>query len=141
MKPAIYATPEEAQSVFYQSLNETDIEKMMTVWSGEEDVACIHPSGLKLVGFNAIHEGFRTLFAESRRFAIQPISETHWGSAAVSVHTVVEMVNFVDTPNEYAQICATNVFVRSANGWKLILHHCTPLVRQEGADEQPRILH
>ena len=41
-----------------------------------------------------------------------------------------------------ATIAATNVFVRGADGWRMVLHHASPVPEISGPeDSTPRVLH
>ena len=54
------------------------------------------------------------------------ISHTlRWNSALMAVHNVVETLYLGDDPTPHGPMLATNVFVRGANGWRLLSHHAS----------------
>src|SRR5690606_40010125 len=62
----MFPTPEEAEYAFYEAMRQGDIALMMRVWSDDEDVACIHPGGLRTLGPRAVREGWEHIFANGQ---------------------------------------------------------------------------
>jgi ketosteroid isomerase-like protein len=61
----------------------------------------------------------------------------------VSIHSVVERVE-VMTPNGPAQayVLATNVYLKTAQGWRMVAHHASPGTAQEvPLSDSPTVLH
>ena len=67
MTSPIFTSPEEAETAFYAALSRADLDGMMAVWSEDEEVVCIHPGSIRLVGLAAIRESWRQLFAAGTR--------------------------------------------------------------------------
>jgi ketosteroid isomerase-like protein len=63
LQAALMATPDETEAQFYEALQHADLDRVMSVWSDDEDIACIHPGGPRLVGAQAIRSAFESLFA------------------------------------------------------------------------------
>jgi hypothetical protein len=40
---------------------------MMAVWSEDEEVVCVHPGSIRLIGLSAIRESWRQLFESGTR--------------------------------------------------------------------------
>ena len=44
------ASPDEIEQQFYEALQRGDIDRLMAVWSDDEDITCVHPGGPRVVG-------------------------------------------------------------------------------------------
>ena len=47
---------EAVEEAFYDALRRGDFAAMMAVWADDEDVICVHPSGSRHVGIEAVRE-------------------------------------------------------------------------------------
>ena len=56
-KVALMTTPDETEAQFYEALQRGDLDRVMAVWADDDDIACIHPSGPRLLGLHAIRAG------------------------------------------------------------------------------------
>ena len=143
LQAALMATPDETEAQFYEALQHADIERVMSVWSDEEDIACIHPGGPRLVGAQAIRSAFESLFAHGSVDArVAQVRRIVVGGFAV--HHVLEELR-VATPEgpQRAYVLATNIFAKTPLGWRLLAHHASPgspRQVQEFSDE-PSTLH
>ena len=143
LQAALMATPDETEAQFYEALQHADLDRVMSVWSDDEDIACIHPGGPRLVGAQAIRSAFESLFANGSVDArISQVRRIVAGGFAV--HHVLEELR-VATPEgpQRAYVLATNLFVKTPQGWRLLAHHASPgspRQVQEFSDE-PSMLH
>lgn len=49
-----------------------------------------------------------------------------------AVHNVLEQIQVDSRPEaRYAFVLATNVFMKEADGWRLVLHHASPAIGHE----------
>ena len=57
-KPFIATVPtgsaDDTEAEFYAAMQHGDIDRLMAVWADDDDIACIHPGGPRLVGAVAI---------------------------------------------------------------------------------------
>ncbi len=135
---------DDVESAFYDALQRGDIEKLMACWADEDEIFCIHPGGPRVVGATAIRAMFEAMFAEGGAVRARPERVRKIVSVASSVHNLVERVE-VTTPAgvTHAWVIATNVYHRTAQGWRLVGHHASPGATgdiQEVSDAPP-ILH
>jgi ketosteroid isomerase-like protein len=126
LRALLLATPDDTEAQFYESLQHADIDRMMAVWSDEEDVACIHPEGARLVGVHAIRAGFDEAFANGG-IDVRPAQVRRSVIGSCAVHQVIEEVR-VATPEgpRTGYLVATNVYVKTPQGWRMLLHHASP---------------
>jgi uncharacterized protein (TIGR02246 family) len=124
--PSPPSSPDDIESQFYEALQRGDIERLMSVWSDDDDISCVHPGGPRLVGSAAIRASFDAMFGNGAIDA-QPERVRRLVTHDCAVHSVLERVRVL-TPEgvQSAWVVATNVYVKSAQGWRLVAHHASP---------------
>ncbi|MBI5276906.1 MAG: nuclear transport factor 2 family protein [Burkholderiales bacterium] len=134
---------DEVEAAFYEALRNADIEKLMACWADEDDIVCIHPGGPRVVGAMAIRATFEAMFANgSIRAWPQRVRKTV--SVASAVHSLLERVEVLAPggPHE-AWVIATNVYIKTAQGWRIVVHHASPGTSSEVQEvsNPPAVLH
>ena len=120
---AIYTTPEDAEEAFYDAIGRADIDALMGVWSEDDEIVCIHPTGQRLSGHAAIRESWRSIFSSNPRFRVHIKHSTRWKGVLHAVHSVVETLYLGDDATPHGPMLSTNVYQRGANGWRLLARH------------------
>jgi len=120
------ASPDDTEQQFYEALQRGDIERLMAVWSDDEEITCVHPGGPRVVGAAAIRSAFEAIFANGAVNA-RPEKVRRLQTLSCSVHSVLEQVHLM-TPQgpQTAWVVATNVYLKTAQGWRLVSHHASP---------------
>ena len=135
---------DDVEAAFYDALQRGDIEKLMACWADEDEIVCIHPGGPRVVGATAIRASFEAMFAEGGTVRAWPEQVRKIVSVASSVHHLIERVEVLTTGGlAHAWVVATNVYHRTAQGWRLVAHHASPGTTtdiQEVSDA-PSVLH
>ncbi|MBX3608592.1 MAG: nuclear transport factor 2 family protein [Hydrogenophaga sp.] len=127
-------TPDDTEAMFYDALQHADIERLMACWTDEDDIVCVHPGGPRLLGHAAIRAAFEAMFANGAVMAT-PEKVQRFDAGHCSVHSVVERVAVLtDDGPQHAFVVATNVYTKTAQGWRLVAHHASPGSRTEPAD-------
>ena len=123
---ALMASPDDTEHQFYEALQRGDIERLMAVWSDDEEITCVHPGGPRVVGAAAIRSAFEAIFANGAVNA-RPEKVRRLQTLSCSVHSVLEQVHLM-TPQgpQTAWVVATNVYLKTAQGWRLVSHHASP---------------
>jgi len=134
---------DDIEAAFYEALQAADIDKLMACWADEDEIVCVHPGGPRVVGAGAIRAAFESMFANGSIRA-WPERARKIESMASSVHNVLERIEVMtpDGPGQ-AWVIATNVYHKTAQGWRMVAHHAspgTPREMQELADT-PQVLH
>lgn len=124
-------TPDDTEHAFYEALQQADIDRLMACWADDEDIVCVHPGGPRLVGHAAVRAAFEALFANGG-VPVQPEKVRRIDAGTCSVHSMIErvMVMTDDSPQP-AWVVATNVYAKTARGWRLVTHHASPGSRVE----------
>jgi ketosteroid isomerase-like protein len=128
----------EVEAAFYDAMNRADLDALMALWADDEEIVCIHPGGPRLIGHRAIRESWQALL-ENGGLHILPsqLHETH--NLMSSVHTVVEGVTAAS--GDPAHLIATNVYVKTPKGWRIVLHHVSVAPGPAPVDVRAQILH
>ncbi len=137
------SSPDEAEQQFYESMQHADLDRFMSVWSDEEDVYCVHPGGPRLIGVGVIRESFAGIFAKGP-LDVHPEKVRRVDSHFSAVHSVLERVQVhTDKGRQSAWVIATNVYVKTALGWRLVAHHASPGTTREEQEvlESSPVLH
>ncbi|MFZ2989621.1 YybH family protein [Ideonella sp.] len=140
---ALMATPDEVEGQFYEALREADIDKLMAVWAEDEEVVCIHPGGPRLVGLAAVRAAFEMVFANGG-VAVHPQNLRQVQGLACAVHSVMERVELSsEQGSRIGWVMATNVYLKTALGWRLVAHHASPGTGEQPVEmvETPAVLH
>ena len=119
----VYKSPEDAEMAFYVAIENRDVDAMMDVWSGSDDVVCIHPGAPRLEGREIIADSWQQIFesGESLRFRLTDLRCLR--EERLSVHTVREEI---EVDGELVDIMlTTNIYACTDQGWHLILHHAS----------------
>jgi uncharacterized protein (TIGR02246 family) len=139
----LMATPDDVEAQFYDALREGDIDKLMALWSADDDIVCVHPGGPRAVGLRAIRASFEAIF-ERGGIPVQASQVRRTAATDAAVHNLVETVEITSaegTQQGYA--VATNVYLKTALGWRLVAHHASPGSATEPRDpvDAPTTLH
>jgi uncharacterized protein (TIGR02246 family) len=122
----LMATPDEVETQFYEALRDADIQKLMAVWSDDDDIVCVHPGGPRAVGVRAIRASFEAIF-ERGGIPVQPEQMRRMRSLDAAVHNVVETVAIHSAEGtQHAYVVATNVYLKTTVGWRMVAHHASP---------------
>ncbi len=137
-------TPDEIESAFYEALQSADIEKLMACWADEDDIVCIHPGGPRVVGAGAIRASFDAMFGHGGTIQARPEQIRRVDALASAVHHVLERVEVMTEEGPVqAFVLATNVYHKTPQGWRLVVHHASPGTQDSVPEVQqpPQILH
>lgn len=114
------------EAAFYEALQSGDIDKLMNCWADEEDILCVHPGGGRMIGLAAIRAAFEALFANGS-IAVHATQIHKIESLTSAMHSVIERIEVLTNEGpRHAQVVATNVYHRTAQGWRMVAHHASP---------------
>ena len=119
-----FETPEEIEAAFYDAVARADIEGVMRLWADEEDIVCIHPGAPRLVGHASIRAAWETIF-EQGGVHIRPVQLHVTQNVMTSVHSVIEEVHRTVSRRQDIHILATNVYLKTPAGWRMVAHHAS----------------
>jgi uncharacterized protein (TIGR02246 family) len=120
----IQDSPNEVEDAYYTALARADLEGLMALWADDEDVVCVHPGSPRLLGLNAIRQSWEQIFSKGS-INIQPAHTHVVMGLMTAVFNVVEQVRQDDAQHQNIHILATNVYVKTPRGWKMVAHHAS----------------
>lgn len=143
MSTRIFPTAQDAENAFYEALERNDLALMMAVWAEDEDIVCVHPTGPRLAGQEPVRDSWRRIFASGQRLRFQIAQQVRLAGVMVAVHSLHEIITVVGEKRPRPAVVSTNVYLRTAAGWRMIVHHTSPAPEAgaESAPETPKILH
>jgi len=117
-----------ANEEFYRSLESLDIERMGRIWLPTEWVTCVHPGWSMLTGWTAVRESWTKIFqnTETIRFELSELG-VRVESATAWVTCYENILHLSSAGVAGASAAATNIFIRTADGWRIALHHASPI--------------
>ena len=136
---SVFATPQEAESAFYDAFERADIEAMMAVWANDESVVCIHPGGPRLQGPQAIKKSWQKIFGKDTRLKFNLTDNHRTQDSLIAVHLVKENIEVANILQ--GVMLVTNIYHLIDGSWRLMLHHASPEPRRQKTADNIHVLH
>ena len=135
-------TADEVEAAFYEALQRGDLDQLMACWADEDDVFCVHPGGPRQVGVVAIRAAFEALLTGGSLRAT-PERVRRIETLGAAVHNVIERIELRTAEGmHHAWVVATNAYMKTAEGWRLVAHHASPGRSEVAEVSQPaQLLH
>ena len=142
MIAAVYATSQDAEAAFYKAFELADLAQMMAVWAEEDDILCIHPGGSRHVGVVEVRESWRQIFSQGPRLQFRLAENLVIAGRIMSIHSVYEHVTLTGEAGPASVAMATNIYSLTNRGWRMQVHHASPLAVEPRLREMPpSVLH
>ena len=137
VKKNTFATPQDCEAAFYEALEAADLEAMMEVWAEDEEIVCVHPGWQRLAGYREIRENWAQIFRSGERlkFHLSNLVTVH--GMMIAVHSLHENVLVAGEPKPRAPVVTTNVYLRTADGWRMVVHHGSVTAPVERPEPEP----
>ncbi len=119
-----FGTADDIESALYDAIGRADLEALMALWADDEEIVCIHPDGTRLIGYAAIRASWEEIFTRGG-VHIRPVQLHASQNMMSAVHNLVEAVNAPDGKQRDIHIIATNVYVKTPLGWRIVVHHAS----------------
>lgn len=129
----LFETADEAETVFYDAIGKADIETVMSLWADDEEIVCIHPGAPRLIGHAAIRGSWEQIF-EQGPVHIRPVQAHVTRNVMTSVHNIIEEVHRTSSRPKDIHILATNVYMKTPLGWRLVSHHASVVPGEAPSD-------
>ena len=119
-----FGTAVDIEIALYDAIGRADLEALMALWADDEEIVCIHPDGTRLIGYAAISASWEEIFSRGG-VQILPLQLHASHNLMSSVHNLIEAVYTTDGTQRDVHILASNVYVKTAAGWRIVLHHAS----------------
>ena len=124
-KSVLFVSAAECEQAFYEALEGADADAVNDLWLDDDDVCCVHPNGPRLLGYAAVAASWRTLLSQGP-VQVRASARKTLETPAVSVHNVIEELVVSDGNVQHVvHVIATNAYVKTPTGWKMVLHHAS----------------
>jgi ketosteroid isomerase-like protein len=137
MTLTIFATPEDAETAFYEALESADLDAMMTVWAEDEEIVCVHPGGPRLIGYEQVRDSWRDIFSGGPTMRFHLSDQRYQRGERFAVHSLHESVVVTGQTRPVSPIVATNVYIQTERGWRMLVHHASPALREAAPAQTP----
>jgi ketosteroid isomerase-like protein len=133
-KPLLFASPVECEQAFYDALESGDVDAVHDLWLDDEDVCCIHPGGPRLVGVHAVRASWASILSNGA-LNIRATARKTLETPTLAIHNVVEEIVVTQGRRQQViHVLATNAYVKTPAGWKMILHHASQAAEGQAED-------
>ena len=139
----LMASAEDAEAQFYEALRDGDVERVMAIWADDDEVVCVHPGGARVVGPLAVRAAYEAIFASGSQ-VVHPEHVRRVQHMGCAVHSVLERIDVITAEGPRSGwVLATNVYVKTTQGWRMVAHHASPGAEDEIAEigSTPSVLH
>lgn len=124
------SSPDEVATAFYDAFQRANLDAMMSLWAEDEDIVCVHPGAHPLVGYAAVRAAWKSVFQSSPQLRFE-LSDVVWHtSGTMATQTCVEWIRLGDDAAARGGVAATNIFIRTIHGWRMLSHHGSPIANQ-----------
>ncbi|GAA2373915.1 nuclear transport factor 2 family protein [Nonomuraea africana] len=137
------AAIETINQSFYTAIEDADLDKMTEIWAedtADGQVTCVHPGWSMLAGRGEVLRSWALIMANTTyiQFVLTDVRTTVLGDLAVL--TCVENILTAGEEGEASfaagKVVASNVYVRSGQGWRLWMHHGSPVLQSDDDEEE-----
>lgn len=108
-----------ANETFYRAFADRDTTLMSAVWADREPVTCLHPGWPPVEGRDAVLQSWHAILTGPASPDIQCLH------AKAGIHKDMGLVICYERIGQDF-LLATNVFIRSGNGWLMVHHQSGP---------------
>jgi uncharacterized protein (TIGR02246 family) len=121
-------------AALYEAFETADVERMSAVWDDVDPDAlvCVHPGWPALRGRTQVLRSWSAVMANTDyvQFVLSDVRVSVDGDTAVVSCTENVLTSVADMHG--GTVVATNVFRRRPGGWRLVVHHGSPVLAELG---------
>ena len=122
--------------LFYEALGNRNFNLMKQVWVNGQKVGCIHPGWTILRSWDAIMQSWENIFDPDDKVDI------HLSNIRINIKeniawlTCVQEMTYINrNPVSFNLSQSTNIFEKSKNEWKMVIHHASPIPAKNNKSE------
>jgi ketosteroid isomerase-like protein len=133
---------EELNQAFYNAIEAGDLDKMSEIWIDDipgRVAMCVHPGWQMLSGRSEVLRSWALIMANTPyiQFVLTDVQTMVIGDVAI-LTCAENILTAADTDEPgfaAGRVVATNTFLRTGGGWKLWLHHGSPVLQDDEEEE------
>ena len=123
---------EAVNAAMYEAFEAADVDRMQTVWDEVDSAAvvCVHPGWPMLRGREQVLRSWSAVMAgtEYIQFFLTDVRVSVLGDTAVVTCTENVLTEVTEAAHAGSSVVATNVLVRRPGGWRVQVHHGSPVL-------------
>ena len=127
-------------AALYEAFERADVDAMQRVWDdvAPDAVVCVHPGWPMLRGREQVLRSWSAVMAGTDyiQFFLTDVQVSVHGDTAVVTCTENVLTEVSEATRGAGAVVATNVLVRRSDGWRVQVHHGSPVLGQL-SDEEP----
>jgi uncharacterized protein (TIGR02246 family) len=125
---------EATNAAMYEAFESADVDRMARVWDdvAPDAVVCVHPGWPMLRGRGHVLRSWAAVMAGTDyiQFFLTDVQVSVQGDTAVVTCTENVLTEVTEGTRGAGAVVATNVLVRRADGWRVQVHHGSPVLGQ-----------
>ena len=122
----IYTSPQDAALAFYQAFEARDLDAMMAAWADDEDIVCVHPGRHAHGRLRRRAQRLGAALRRRRQALVPAGRDRRAGNGRTGDAERDRARGHADGTARGAAV-ATNVFLRTPSGWRMVCHHASPM--------------
>lgn len=135
---------EQLNTDFYAAFEDGDLDRMGDVWCDDKTaggaVVCVHPGGPMITGRAAVLRSWALMMANTSyiQFVLTDVHTRIFAGTAVLTCAENILTGSDDDAGSFAaggRVATTNAFVRTEAGWRMWLHHGSPVLLRVDEEE------
>ena len=120
-----------ANSLFYRAFSTNDLELMGECWRADGGaISCAHPGFAPIHGHEAVMSSWQQIFGGMKAEVVPSDVRLVLLSGRQSA-----MVTCLEIVDKSSKLVATNVFEKTDDGWRMVLHQAGPLMASGDEDD------
>lgn len=119
-----FGSADDIEHAFYDAIGRADLDDLMELWADDEEIVCVHPDGTRLIGYTAIRAAWADIFTRGG-VHIHPVQLHASQNVMSAVHNLIESIGTQEGRTRDAHIIATNVYIKTPLGWRIVVHHAS----------------
>jgi len=116
----------------YEAFESADVDRMARVWDDLDpaSVVCVHPGWPMLRGRDQVLRSWSAVMAGTDyiQFFLTDVHVSVTGDTAIVTCTENVLTEVTEQGTTNASVVATNVLVRRPGGWRVQVHHGSPVL-------------
>ena len=123
---------EAANAAMYEAFESADVDRMARVWDHVDPggLVCVHPGWPMLRGRDHVLRSWSAVMAGTDyiQFFLTDVQVSFVGDTAIVTCTENVLTEVTENPLGASAVVATNVLVRRPDGWRVRVHHGSPVL-------------
>ncbi len=97
------------------------------------------------MGYELVRDSWVQIFASGQRLRFHLTDQSRITTVMLSIHSMHENLMLQGDDRTRHTVACTNVFVRGASGWRMVVHHASQLPEAprsvQSESEPPKVIH